>query len=210
MTQENDVNFDADRDRSNGYEAVAADFAARRTASSVGVSIVRAWARSFEPGAAILDVGCGNGVPISATLASDGFDVFGIDASPTLVADFRQRLPEVMVACEAVETSAFFGRTFDGAVAIGLIFLMSAAQQREAIRRIAAALNPGARFLFTSPREPCRWSDSLTGRPSLSLGRDEYASILADVGLSLVGEYSDEGDNHYYSAVISDSSRSAA
>ena len=209
MTQEHAASFDADRDRSNGYEAVAADFAARRTASSIGVTTVRAWARSLEPGASILDVGCGNGLPISAALVSDGFEIFGIDASPTLVADFRQRQPEVVVACEAVQSSAFFDRTFDGAVAIGVLFLMSPAQQRETVGRIAAALNPGGGFLFTSPREPCTWSDTLTGRRSVSMGRDGYATILADFGLSLVGEYSDEGDNHYYSAVLAEQPRSA-
>ena len=209
MTLEHSASFDADGDASNGYEAVAADFVALRSTSSIGVSTVRAWARSLEPGSSILDVGCGNGLPISAALVSDGFDVFGIDASPTLVADFRQRLPDVAVACEAIETSTFFGRTFGGAVAIGVLFLMSPARQRETIGRIAAALNPGAGFLFTSPREPCTWSDALTGRRSLSLGRGEYTSILADFGLSLVGEYSDEGDNHYYAAVLPEQPRSA-
>lgn len=202
MTLEHSASFDADGDPSNGYDAVAADFATLRSASSIGVSTVRAWSRDLEAGASILDVGCGNGLPISAALVSDGFEVFGIDASPTLVADFRQKLPEVAVACEAIETSTFFGRTFDGAVAIGVLFLMSPARQRATIGRIAAALNPGGLFLFTSPREPCTWSDTLTGRRSLSLGRGEYTSILADFGLSLVGEYSDEGENHYYAAVL--------
>jgi 2-polyprenyl-3-methyl-5-hydroxy-6-metoxy-1,4-benzoquinol methylase len=209
MTLEHYAGFAAEGDPSNGYEAVAADFVALRSASSVGVTTVRAWARSLEPGSSILDVGCGNGLPISAALASDGFGVFGIDASPTLVADFRQKLPEVPVACEAIETSTFFRRTFDGAVAIGVLFLMSPARQRETIARIAAALNPGGGFLFTSPRESCTWSDTLTGRRSVSLGRGEYASILADFGLSLVGEYSDEGDNHYYAAVLPEQPRSA-
>mgnify|MGYP001823734355 CR=1 FL=1 len=208
LTSEHAANFDADRDPSNGYEAIAADFAALRSASTIGVTTVRDWARNLEPGASILDVGCGTGLPISAALVGDGFEVFAIDAAPTLVADFRRRLPEVAVACEAVETSAFFGRAFDGAVAIGVLFLMTAAQQREAIGRIAAALNPGGRMLFTSPREPCTWSDSLTGRLSLSLGHDGYASILANLGLSLVGECCDEGDNHYYSAVLPEHTRS--
>ncbi|MEJ2548550.1 MAG: class I SAM-dependent methyltransferase [Gemmatimonadota bacterium] len=209
MTLEQSASFDADGDPSNGYEAVAADFAALRSASSIGVTTVCAWARSLEPGASILDVGCGNGLPISAALVSDGFEVFGIDASLTLVADFRYNVPEAAVACEAIQTSTFFGRTFDAAVAIGVLFLMSPAEQRDTIGRVAAALNPGGGFLFTSPREPCTWSDALTGRRSLSLGRGEYTSILADFGLSLVGEYSDEGDNHYYAAVLPEQPRSA-
>ena len=46
------------------------------------------------------------------------------------------------VSCEAVEDSSFFGRTFDGVIAVGLLFLLSAAEQRDLIRRVAFALNP--------------------------------------------------------------------
>ena len=46
-------------DRSNGYEAVASEHIARRH-PSIGVSSVRAWARSLS-GTAVLDLGCGRG-----------------------------------------------------------------------------------------------------------------------------------------------------
>jgi len=115
---------------------------------------VSAWkdTRNLEAGAAILDVGCGNGVPISLARVNDGFELYGIDASPTLAAGFRQRLPAVPVECETVEESAFFGRTFDGVVALGVLFLMPAERQREVIGKIAGSLSPGGRFLFSSPR----------------------------------------------------------
>lgn len=71
-------------DRSNGYDAIAADLIAGRDRSNVGVSTVRTWARSLPVGASILDLGCGHGVPISAALMDDGFMVYGVDASPHL------------------------------------------------------------------------------------------------------------------------------
>ena len=75
---------------------------------------------------------------------------------------------------------------------------MSEDSQRDLIRRVGLALNSGGRFLFTSPAQSCTWTDILTGRESLSLGADTYKAIIADAGLTLVGEHSDEGDNHYY------------
>lgn len=42
------------------------------------------------------------------------------------------------------------------------------------------------------------WEDSLTGLESVSLGRERYEQILRLEGLTLVGEDSDEGGNHYY------------
>ena len=148
----------------------------------------------------MLDLGCGHGVPLAMALIDDGFSVYGIDASPTLTAAFRSRFPHAHVACEAVEDSGFFARTFDAVLAIGLIFLLEADTQRDLLRKVAQALTPGGRFLFTSPRDGCAWTDVLTGRMSLSLGAEGYKAILASAGLTLLDEYLDEGDNHYFDA----------
>ncbi len=185
-------------DPSNGYEAVATELIAGRQQSRIGVATIRAWARSLPRGASILDLGCGFGVPISQALINDGFVIYGVDASPSLIAEFRRRFPDVNVACEAVEDSRLFDRTFDGVIAVGLLFLLSEDSQRDLIRRVGLALNSGGRFLFTSPTQCCTWTDILTGRESLSLGADAYKAIIADARLNLVGEHSDEGDNHYY------------
>jgi 2-polyprenyl-3-methyl-5-hydroxy-6-metoxy-1,4-benzoquinol methylase len=186
-------------DRSNGYEAVASEHIARRH-PSIGVSTVRAWARSLS-GTAVLDLGCGHGAPISVALVDEGFAVSGIDASPAMVAAFRHRLPHAPVACEAVEVSPFFGRTFDGILAWGLVFLLPAESQRALLGRITSALNPDGSFLFTSPAQTCTWADALTGRQSVSLGSEIYGAVLSNAGLVVVREYLDEGGNHYYEAV---------
>lgn len=142
-------------------------------------------------------------MPISQTLLDAGLSVHGIDASPSMVAAFRRRFPGTPVACEAVERSSFFGRTFDGAVAWGLLFLLPANVQRTTIHRVAHPLNVGGRFLFTAPSQACSWADATTGRTSLSLGATAYRALLADAGLTVVGELEDEGENHYYDTVRS-------
>lgn len=192
------TNNAATGDPSNGYEAVAPEFIRRREQSSIGAGTVQMWARSLPLGGAILDLGCGSGVPISTALSNAGFVVYGIDASASLTAAFRRRLPRAHVACEAIEDSRFFNRTFDGVIAVGLIFLLSSDAQRNLIRKVAVALNTDGRFLFTSPAQPCAWTDMLTGKESHSLGTEEYKAAFSEVGLTLVGEYEDEGENHYY------------
>lgn len=197
-------------DPSNGYEAVAQEFMRRREQSSIGAATVRMWASSLPRGGAILDLGCGSGVPISTALSDDGFMVYGIDASASLAAAFRRRVPGAHVACEAIEDSRFFGRTFDGVIAVGVMFLLPAEAQRDLIRKVAAALNPDGRLLFTSPTQVCDWTDVLTGRESHSLGAEEYKTALSAAGLSLVGEHEDEGENHYYDARLSRAPSSGA
>jgi cyclopropane fatty-acyl-phospholipid synthase-like methyltransferase len=185
-------------DRSNGYDVIAGKFVVGRDRSSIGVATVRRWATSLPAGASILDLGCGHGVPISAALMNDGFTFYGIDGSPTLVAVFRSRFSQAEVACEAAEDSSFFSRTFDGIIAVGLVFLLSADAQHELIRRVTLAMNPGGRFLFTAPAQSATWTDMLTGRQSLSLGAEAYKTSFSEAGLVLLDEYVDEGKNHYY------------
>jgi 2-polyprenyl-3-methyl-5-hydroxy-6-metoxy-1,4-benzoquinol methylase len=183
-------------DPSNGWEAVAAELIAKR--APFGAATVRSWSRALPAGASVLDLGCGSGVPVSQALIDDGFAVSGIDASPSLVAAFQRRFPAAQVACEAVETSDFFGERYDGIVAIGLIFLLQPDVQELVIGRVASALKPGGRFLFTAPTQSATWADVLTGRQSQSLGDENYRRLLADAGLVVIGEYEDEGENHYY------------
>ena len=185
-------------DASNGYEACAAEFIKARR--SIGAAHVRTWAALLPDGADVLELGCGFGVPISQALIESGLKVYGVDASPSMLAEFRKRFPHATVECRPVEESSLFDRKFDGVVAWGLIFLLNPETQISVIGKAAAALNEGGRFVFTAPAQVCTWNDVLTGRESVSLGREAYVSALRSAGLELVAEFDDEGNNHYYSA----------
>jgi SAM-dependent methyltransferase len=193
-------------DQSNGYESVAAEFLAgrgRAPSTAVGTRQVRDWARTLPLGVTVIDLGCGTGFPITKVLVDEGLNVYGVDASPSLVAAFRHNLPEVPVACESVIESSFFNRTFDGVVAWGLMFLLQPEEQRHLIQRVGDILLPGGRFLFTSSTgtEPLVWNDAMTGLESRSLSAAEYRKLLSEVGLYVTRDYEDEGDCHYFDAV---------
>jgi 2-polyprenyl-3-methyl-5-hydroxy-6-metoxy-1,4-benzoquinol methylase len=184
-------------DKSNGYEQYANIFMRSRS-PVVGVATMREWSRSLPAGCDVLDLGCGSGVPVSRVLIEEGHAVYGVDASVTLIATFRERFPTMHTECAAVEDSTFFDRTFDAVIAWGLMFLLHADSQKALISKVAAAMNPGGTFLFTSPRDPLSWNDVMTERPSVSLGLPEYERLLRAHGLLLTGERYDEGENHYY------------
>src|ERR1700748_1362255 len=189
-------------DRSNGYEAVSEEFLPRRCSrpatTGIGVDAVRKWARTLPRGGAVIDLGCGPGLPITEVLVAEGLNVFAVDAAPSFVQAFRRNLPNTPVVCEAVQDSRFFDRTFDAVLAWGLIFLLSAEDQRRLIQKIAGMLVPGGRLLFTSPAKPLVWNDVMTGLESRSLGAEEYRKQLLAVGISVSNEYEDEGQNHYF------------
>jgi hypothetical protein len=104
----------------------------------------------------------------------------------------------VPIEQNTVEASKFFDRTFDGVLAWGLLFLLKPAAQALVIGKVAAALNPGGRFLFTAQQEPLEWLDGMTGHPSQSLGAPTYDRLLRKAGLTWVAQAQDEGANHYY------------
>jgi SAM-dependent methyltransferase len=192
----------ADSDKSNGYEEVASVFIAGRgrNSSGVGASVVGDWSQALPGAATVLDLGCGTGVPISQALMERGFNVYGVDASPSMVAAFRARFPTVPVECAAIEDSDFFGRTFDGVVAWGLLFLLDEEVQHSLTVKVAGVLRSGGRLLFTAPSHRCSWRDAMTGRTSISLGYEAYRQALEAEGMLLIGTHRDEGENHYYFA----------
>ncbi|MCI5046283.1 MAG: class I SAM-dependent methyltransferase [Aquisalinus sp.] len=186
------------QDKSNGYDAIVADYMEAR--SSAGREVVQNWAASLTPGSTIVDVGCGTGLPLTPVLLDQGLNVFAMDAAPSMIAIFRQHFPEIETACEAAEESSFFGRRFDAALSIGLIFLLSPAAQKESLRRICQTLPPGGSLLFSAPWQVCKWDDLLTGQTSQSLGKETYTRLLDDYGMNLIAAYEDEGSTHYFEA----------
>lgn len=194
-------------DPANGWDAIAADVDRERERTRVGAAVLARWARDLPKGATVLDLGCGGGEPVSRVLVEAGARVAGVDASPRMVACYRARFPGHDVECAPAETAAMLarpGRPFDAVVAIGLVFLLDEAAQRTVLDRAARALAPGGRLLFTAPWQAATWIDRSTGRESRSIGRDAYATLLAQRGLRLVETLVDDGENHYYSAVTQD------
>ncbi len=190
-----------DHDPSLGWEGVARTFIPQAARSAIGAAALRRWVTLLPTGSALLDVACGPGGPRSDAFSRADITRYALDAAPTLLAEYRRRYPEAIVACEAVESSTFFGRQFDGIAAWGLLFLLPEASQRALIPRLGAALASGGRLVFTAPDEAGEWNDLSTGRTSVSLGYQAYTGLIQAAGLTPSGTGVDEGSNHYYYAV---------
>jgi cyclopropane fatty-acyl-phospholipid synthase-like methyltransferase len=191
------------KDKSNGYEQIAPIFIKGRgqAVNGIGKSSVVKWAQKLPAKSVVLDLGCGTGIPVSMVLIDAGMTVYAVDASPTMVKTFRQNFPNHAVACEAVENSSFFNRKFDAIIAWGLIFLLPPEEQEIVIQKAANALKTGGKFLFTATGKRNEWKDAMTDHHSISLGPEKYKELLEASGLSLVDEFEDEGENHYFDTV---------
>ena len=185
----------------NAWETHAREFLAARDGSTIGARIVHDWARSLAPGADVLEIGCGGGLPVSRVLVDAGLELWAVDSSPTLVSAFTTRFPGIPVDCSCATQSRFFARRFSGVIAIGVLFLLEPAAQVALIERVAGLLRPRGRFLFSAPSETGRWADRTTGHACESLGRARYTRLLDAAGLRVIATPEDEGGNHHYVAV---------
>ena len=192
-------------DSADAYDQHAAAFLRLRDRSTIGAEVVGAWAQSLTRGTEVIEIACGGGLPVTRVLADAGLRIWAIDASPTLLETFRGRFPDIPVQCARAQHSDFFDRKFAAAISIGLVFLLSAAEQQGLIHRVAEALLPGGRFLFTAPVEVGTWTDTVTGHACHSLGRDAYQRVFREAGLLPLGTRVDEGRNNYYEVTKTDS-----
>lgn len=185
-------------DSAKAYEAHAHEFLRGRDVSPIGTQVADQWSRTLRKGASVIELACGGGYPITRVLNAAGLQLWAVESSPTLAAEFRSRFPAIPVQCARVQESDFFGRKYEGAIAIGLIFLLSESEQAALIKRVSEILVPGGRLLFTAPIEKGDWIDVNTGLECQSLGQASYEKCLKGAGFRILATFSDKGANNYY------------
>lgn len=130
----------------------------------------------IEPGATVLDIGCGNGRSSrdAARLATDG-TVLGVDLSARMLAHARllaerEQLANVTFRQADAQTHPFPPRSFD--VAISRNGAMFFGDPRAAFANIAGALRPGGRLALQTwqPIERNAWMSSFA--TALAAGRE--------------------------------------
>jgi SAM-dependent methyltransferase len=145
------------------------------------------------PGSTILDIGCGFGKPIAAYLIAQGFDVCGVDSSPTMISLCRRDFPERQwIVADMRELS--FPRRFAGIVAWDSFFHLSYDDQRLMFPIFRTHTSAGAPLLFTSGPSHGEAIGSLRGEPlyHASLDPQEYRSLLGANGFAVVDQKNED------------------
>ena len=169
-----------------------------------GLAEVQALAASLPHGASVLDVGCGNGIPLTRFLVEAGFDVLGVDSSPKMLEQFRINLPNTPAICETIQSCHFAGKQFDAAISWGMIFHLPPAEQRQVFAKVAEVLKPGGLFLFTAAPAEIVTDDYIEGTMDgvvfryWASGTKSYPDVLREHQLRLIKKHVDKGENTYY------------
>jgi SAM-dependent methyltransferase len=106
--------------------------------------------RELRPGARVLDIGCGNGVPVARALVAWGYDVTGVDISDVQVERARALVPGAeFIRGDAVELDVALG-SLDAVISLFSLIHMPMDDQEKLIMRIGTWLRPGGRLLATT------------------------------------------------------------
>ena len=103
----------------------------------------------LAPGSAVLDLGCGCGIPVSRALAAAGHAVTGVDFSEVQIQRARSLVPAALFRCaDATELDLPAGM-FDAVVCLYALIHIPLAEQPPLLARIGQWLKPGGWLLAT-------------------------------------------------------------
>jgi SAM-dependent methyltransferase len=181
-----------------------ADWYCRDRGQTVGVTEALALAATLRRRSRVLDLGCGNGVPISEALVKAGYRVVGLDSSIGMLAHFRDNLSSTPVVRGDARLCPFLDGAFDAAISWGMMFHLSRGDQAAVAASVSRVLIPGAPFLFTGTEIEDADDGGITGTMNGVTFRyyavPSYRTLLAEHGFTLVDVHDDLGVSTYYLA----------
>jgi SAM-dependent methyltransferase len=179
------------------YERHARDWTGDRGRQKV--LFEKTWLDRFtalmQAGGTILDLGCGPGKPMAAYLLTQGFDIYGVDSSPTMISLCREDFPGQQWLVADMRTLDL-QRRFDAVIAWDSFFHLNFDDQRRMFPVFQAHAKWGAPLLFTSGPQHGEAVGNLRGEPlyHASLSPDEYRALLAANGFTVVAERMEDPD----------------
>jgi SAM-dependent methyltransferase len=131
-----------------GYDRIAERYAAWAGASWEGgrARCGELLLQRLPPGAAVLDLGCGTGVPVARELATR-FAVTGVDCSPRSIALAKRNVPGGTFFQADMSSLDFPAASFDAVIAFYSIIHVPRAEHPALLRAIAGWLRPGGVFV---------------------------------------------------------------
>jgi cyclopropane fatty-acyl-phospholipid synthase-like methyltransferase len=172
-----------------GYDQCAGAYAsARRQEAAAELDLLAPYLR---PRADVLDIGCGGGIPVAATLARRfNARVIGVDISAEQVWLARTQVPGATFIHSDIMAVAFPARAFDAVVCFYALFHLPRRQHAELLRRAHGWLKPGGCLLVTvaGEAEPGYTEADFFGATMYwsHYGLDDYRRMLAEIGFRVL------------------------
>lgn len=140
--------------------------------------------------AAVLDLGCGNGIPAARWLQAHGYQVMGVDISPVQIERAQRLVPGATFRCADFTTLEFPEHSFHAIVSFFAIIHVPVEEQPPLLRSIQRWLKPGGWFMATvgarvSTGIEENWLDAGAPMYWSHADRDTYLRWLEVAGFSV-------------------------
>lgn len=133
-----------------GYDRMAERYLATKDPEDpLALAALEDLASFLPPAAAVLDLGCGAGVPVTRWLADRGFAVTGVDVSARQLELARSNVPAATFIKADMIFLSFAPATFDAVVAFHSIIHVPRTEHPMLLAKIQRWLKPGGTFLAT-------------------------------------------------------------
>jgi SAM-dependent methyltransferase len=133
-----------------GYDAVSRLYRGDDDAPSTYQVWLARLRDRLPAGAAVLDLGCGCGVPVARTMAGFGYDVTGVDVSGVQISRARRLVRTARFVQTDATHVAFPPATFDAVVCLYALIHMPMDAQPTLLSRVATWLRPGGWLVATT------------------------------------------------------------
>ncbi|ADB31031.1 Methyltransferase type 11 [Kribbella flavida DSM 17836] len=149
----------------------------------------------------VLDLGCGNGVPMARALVNAGHAVTGVDLSEVQVERARRLVPRASFLQGDATAVEFPTAAFDAVVCLYALIHVPLDEQQPLVRRVAGWLRPGGSLLATTGDTAWTGSEQgwLGGDATMwwsHADRATYRAWFTAAGLEVVTEgFQPEGDS---------------
>lgn len=184
-------------DQGKRYDNIASAFAEMRDSFYREQKYLDLLINYLQPGADVLDVGCGSGHPIAAYLIEQGLKVTGIDASKKLLNIAAKKCPHMRTIHGDVR-SIVLNEKYDAIVEWWCLFHLPKADQIQMISRFANWLKQNGILEFTTGDRAYEESSSAMLEQELffySCDPIEYESALKANGFQLLLKENDQEEH---------------
>lgn len=177
------------------YSRRAAEFDADRTKTLFEKAWLDSFLANLPANGSVLDLGCGSGEPIARYLVRRGHVVTGVDASPSLIAMCRQRLPD-QTWVVADMRGLVLSQDFDGVIVWHSAIHLTPDDHRAMFEVYRRHVRPGGVLMFTSASVGEEMIGEWRGEPLYhgSLSAEEYRMGLDRAGFDILEHRTSDPD----------------